>query len=55
VVVKIITFFLIFMIVLGMFGRLKLPGAKRLATAKCDRCGRYRIGRGPCACKKGNG
>jgi hypothetical protein len=55
VVVKIVTFFLIFMVVLGMFGRLKLPGGQKLASAKCSGCGRYRIGKGPCSCGKGKG
>ena len=41
--------------VLAMFGKLSVPGAKRLASAKCAKCGRYRIGRSPCPCttKKG--
>ena len=41
------------MAVLAMFGRLRFPGQKRLAEAKCKRCGRYRIGKGPCDCEKG--
>ncbi|MDJ1016481.1 MAG: hypothetical protein QNJ35_08225 [Paracoccaceae bacterium] len=51
---KIVTFFLIFMIILGMFGKLKVnfPGRARLASAKCPKCGRYRIGKGPCPCGK---
>ena len=51
-VVKIVTFFLIGMAVLAMFGKLSLPGAKRLKSAKCAKCGRYKIGRGPCDCGK---
>jgi len=54
VIVKIISLFLIGMAVLAMFGRLRLPGSKRLAQAKCPKCGRFRIGKGPCSCNKGN-
>jgi len=50
VIVKIISLFLIAMVVLAMFGRLRLPGSKRLAQAKCPKCGRFRIGKGPCGC-----
>ncbi|WP_176439095.1 hypothetical protein [Puniceibacterium sediminis] len=50
---KIVTLFLIGMGVLAMFGKLKVPGAKRLASAKCRHCGRYRIGRGKCPCGEG--
>jgi hypothetical protein len=51
--VKIITLFLVFMAVLALFGRLRFPGQTRLASAKCPRCGRFRIGKGPCPCSKG--
>ncbi|MCF6233157.1 MAG: hypothetical protein L3J36_08685 [Rhodobacteraceae bacterium] len=50
---KIISLFLIAMVVLAMFGRLRLPGSKRLAEAKCPKCGRFRIGKGPCGCGRG--
>jgi len=50
---KIITLFLIGMGVLAMFGKYKFPGQKRLSSLKCARCGRYRIGKGPCDCGKG--
>jgi len=53
-IVKAVTLFLIAMLVLGMFGKLRIPKvrAKRLADkkAKCARCGAYRIGTGPCNC-----
>lgn len=52
-IVKIVTLFLIGMAVLAMFGKLRLPGIRRLASAKCPSCGRYRIGKGPCACGHG--
>jgi hypothetical protein len=53
VILKIVTLFLVFMGVLAMFGKLRFPGQKKLASAKCKKCGRYRIGRGPCVCEKG--
>ena len=52
-IIKIVTLFLIAMGVLAMFGRLRIPGQKKLASRKCPKCGRYRIGKGPCACGKG--
>ncbi len=42
--------FLIGMAVLAMFGRLRLPGQKRLSTRRCAECGRLRIGKGRCSC-----
>ena len=53
--VKIVTFFLIGMVVLALFGRLRFPGSDMIASKKCPRCGRYRIGKGPCPCGKGRG
>lgn len=65
VLVKIVTFFLIGMAVLALFGRLRWPGAmgrigkRRDANAlpkkpgKCPSCGAFRIGTGPCPCGKG--
>ncbi|MBN9886902.1 hypothetical protein I6N89_06300 [Pelagibaca abyssi] len=55
VLAKIVAIFLIVMAVLGIFGKLRMPGARHLAEKKCPRCGRYRIGKGPCGCgeKKG--
>lgn len=50
VISKIVLLFLVFIAVLAMFGKLRIPGAKRLASAKCRKCGRYRIGKGPCPC-----
>lgn len=50
VILKIVSLFLVFMVVLGMFGKLRLPGSKRLASARCPNCGRFRIGKGPCSC-----
>ena len=53
-VVKVILLFLVGMAVLAMFGKLRFPGQARLAAAKCRRCGRYRIGKGPCSCGAGS-
>jgi hypothetical protein len=53
VIVKIVILFLVAMGVLAMFGKLRFPGQKKLAAAKCSKCGRFRIGKGPCACTKG--
>ena len=51
-IVKIVTFFLIGMVVLAMFGKLRFPGQQKLQSMKCRGCGRYRIGKGPCSCGK---
>jgi len=53
VLFKIVAIFLVVIAVLGIFGKLRVPGARKLAQKKCPRCGRYRIGRGPCSCGKG--
>jgi len=53
VIIKIVTLFLIAMGVLAMFGKLRFPGQAKLKSARCPSCGRYRIGKGPCPCKKG--
>lgn len=52
VIVKIVILFLVGMGVLAMFGKLRFPGKKRLEAARCRRCGRFRIGKGPCSCGK---
>ncbi len=53
VLLKIVSLFLVGMVVLGMFGKLRFPGQKKLTSMKCPRCGRYRIGSGPCPCGEG--
>jgi hypothetical protein len=53
VIVKIVILFLVAMGVLAMFGKLRFPGQQKLASAKCQKCGRFRIGKGPCPCTKG--
>lgn len=50
VIIKIVTFFLIGMAVLAMFGRLRFPGRDRLAAARCPKCKRFRMGKSPCDC-----
>jgi uncharacterized OB-fold protein len=50
--VKGITFFLVGMMVLALFGKFRFPGQRRLEAMKCPKCGRYRIGSGPCGCDK---
>nr|WP_038650852.1 hypothetical protein [Roseibacterium elongatum] len=58
--VKIVTLFLIFMAVLAMFGRLRLPGLPGLKRGKglpkprvCPDCGRYNLRGGDCPhCKE---
>lgn len=59
---KIVLLFLVVIGVLGMFGKYTVPGAKQvralrkrvqLDAKKCPDCGRYKIGSGPCDCKKG--
>ncbi|WP_212769953.1 hypothetical protein [Thalassovita mangrovi] len=49
---KIISLFLVGMAVLAMFGKFRFPGQDRLKAAKCPRCGRFKIGKGPCPCEK---
>ncbi|PRX33890.1 hypothetical protein SAMN05216257_104188 [Meinhardsimonia xiamenensis] len=48
--IKAVSLFLVFIAVLAIFGKLRVPGVGRIASRKCDRCGRYRIGKGPCDC-----
>lgn len=55
-ILKAMTFFLIGMAVLAMFGKLRLPGMRgrppRLsATRRCKACNRPIIGKGPCPCQ----
>lgn len=59
---KIVSLFLVFIAVMGMFGKWRVPGSRqldklrdraRLGSAKCKYCGRHKIGKGPCDCRKG--
>ncbi|MGR3661171.1 MAG: hypothetical protein ACU0CA_08290 [Paracoccaceae bacterium] len=47
--VKVVSLFLIGILVMAMFGRLRFPGQKRLEAAKCQKCGRYKIGKHDCS------
>jgi purine-cytosine permease-like protein len=47
---KIVALFLVFMGVLGWFGKMHWIGGKALTQKKCSSCGRFRIGKGPCGC-----
>jgi len=51
--IKVVSLFLIGILVMAMFGKLKFPGQKRLEAAKCEKCGRYRFGSKPCDCNRG--
>ncbi len=58
-VVRVVLLFLIGILVLAMFGRLKTPKInsrlkkpKILNSRKCPKCGSYILGEGPCACEK---
>ncbi|GAB4387120.1 hypothetical protein [Albidovulum sp.] len=49
--IKVVTFFLIFIVVLALFGRLRLPRLLRRSRDRfCPRCGRALDGRRDCAC-----
>ncbi len=53
-ILKIVTLFLVFVAVLGMFGKLSLLLPKKLRkTARCKACGRHLIGKGKCPCGQG--
>jgi len=51
--VKVVSLFLIGILVMGMFGKLRFPGQKRLAAVKCAKCGRFKIGKSGCDCDAG--
>lgn len=58
-IIKIVALFLVAMLVLGMFGKLRVPRLprrrppNRVADArKCPKCGGYILGEGPCACSR---
>jgi hypothetical protein len=53
VIIKIVILFLVFMGVMAMFGRLRFPGQTQLESRRCPKCGRFRLGKGPCDCGKG--
>jgi len=52
--VKIVTFFLVFIMVLALIGRLRIPGIGKVAfqkPKKCKSCGRFLFSNDPCQCK----
>ena len=62
-IIKIVTLFLVFMAVLAMFGRLRLPKLPKINTRqglpkprRCSKCGHYNVKGGPCPhCDEGRG
>lgn len=51
--VKVITLFLVFIAILALLGRLRMPGfrlPRRKSAKRCERCGRPLIGRAACEC-----
>lgn len=52
--IKAAILFVLVMVGLAFFGRLRLPGRKPLPLLRktCKQCGRPRIGAGPCPCGK---
>lgn len=55
--IKVVTLFLIAIIVLAMFGRLRIPKIRKdkLKAKKCSSCNRYLIEDNECDCKKRKG
>ena len=51
-ILKIVSLFLIGMVVLAMFGKLRMPKLGLKRAEKCGRCGTPLIGKGPCPCSK---
>lgn len=60
-IIKIVTFFLIGIGVLAMFGKLRVPGVDRIRKIgqtkprKCRKCGRYILTKSPCECEQKRG
>ena len=54
--IKAVSLFLIVILALGMFGKLRIPKIKKpkglRRAQKCKSCGNYLIGIDPCKCKK---
>lgn len=51
--IQAVILFLIVMFALAVYGRLR-PGRPKVSKGgKCPKCGRYRIGKGPCDCGQG--
>jgi len=54
-ILKTVSLFLVVIGVLAMFGKFSVQGARQMLSGKCQGCGRYKIGKGPCACGHGKG
>ncbi|MEM9523133.1 MAG: hypothetical protein AAF982_03930 [Pseudomonadota bacterium] len=60
-IIKIVSLFLVFIIALAMFGKLKAPGGalrRKLGLDRpktCPYCGQFVVGKDPCSCGKGTG
>jgi hypothetical protein len=59
-ILKIVTLFLVVMVILGLFGKLRTPriggprDQRQLGRPrKCAKCGRFLIGKSPCNCERG--
>jgi len=52
-IIKVVSIFLVGMIVLAMFGKLRFPGQGKLNPRRCGKCGKFLIGASQCRCDKG--
>lgn len=52
-IIKVVSIFLIAMIVLAMFGKLRFPGQGKINARRCQKCKKFLIGTSECKCKKG--
>ena len=52
-IIKVISLFLIGMMVLAMFGKLRLPKIGIKKAKRCKKCGAHLIGKGTCTCGRG--
>jgi hypothetical protein len=50
--IKVISLFLIAILALGMFGKLRVPKIRVRGGKKCPSCGSFLIGKTPCVCTK---
>ena len=50
-ILKIVVLFLIFMGVMAMFGKLRIPKVKLFNAKRCNKCGKFKIGK-DCQCSK---
>ena len=53
-ILKIVVLFLIVMGVMAMFGKLRVPKVKLFDSKRCDKCGKFKIGK-DCQCSKKSG